>query len=287
MRRTFRLRDREISTDLPAFIMAILNATPDSLWEGSRTASDSRNALSFGIERAMALVADGADVIDIGGESSRPGSAYVSEEEELERVIPLIEGIRRRSGIPISVDTRKASVFRSALAAGADMLNDISALRDDPALAAAAAEAKVPVVLMHMRGNPLTMQENPGYRDVLAEVASWLRDRALFAEGAGIQREKIILDPGIGFGKRQEDNAALIDGLDRIAALGYPVMMALSRKSIIGNLTGRPVEGRLAGTLAANALSVLRGATWLRVHDPAETRDILAVLGGTAFRELP
>lgn len=274
----FALRRGEITTELPAFIMGILNATPDSFWEGSRAGASSAGASRTGIERALRLAEEGADVIDIGGESSRPGAAYVSEEEELERIIPIIEGIRRESAVPISVDTRKSAVFKAALEAGADMLNDISALSDDPAMAKTAAAAEAPVVLMHMQGNPKTMQENPRYSDVVSEVRSWLLERAAFAESAGIPHDRIILDPGIGFGKRHEDNLALIARLGSLAAAGYPVMMALSRKSSIGTITGRDAAGRLAGTLAANLISVQRGAAWLRVHDPAETRDTLAVM---------
>lgn len=276
---SFRLRDREITTDLPAFIMGILNTTPDSFWEGSRSAS-----VADSVERALRLAAAGADVIDIGGESSRPGSAYVSEAEELDRVIPVIEAIRMVSPVPISVDTRKSAVLRAAIAAGANMLNDISALADDPEMASLAASSGVAVVLMHMRGNPKTMQNDPSYGNVAIEVRDWLLSRAAFAQSAGIAGDRIILDPGIGFGKRHEDNLALVSALDTLVATGYPVMMALSRKKSIGIITGRDVEGRLAGTVAANLVSVLKGARWLRVHDVAETRDSLAVLKETAYR---
>ncbi len=278
---SFRLRDREITTGDPAFVMGILNATPDSFWEGSRTGGDAAGALEAGVARALALAAAGADVIDIGGESSRPGSAYVSEEEEISRVIPLIEGIRRESDVPISVDTRKSAVLRAAIAAGADMLNDISALTDDPEIARVAAETGTPVVLMHMKGTPKTMQENPSYDRVVDEVRDWLLGRAEAAERAGVARDRIVLDPGIGFGKRHEDNLALIADVASLASTGYPVMMALSRKSSVGIMTGREVGDRLAGTLAANLLAVRGGASWLRVHDVAETRDMLAVLRET------
>ncbi len=274
----FPFRDREIVTEYPAFVMGILNATPDSFWAGSRTGGESGRSVAAGVERALRLAQDGADVIDIGGESSRPGSAYVSEDEELSRVIPLIEGIRRESAVPLSVDTRKSSVLVAALAAGADMLNDISGLSDDPGMARVAAAENIPVVIMHMKGSPKTMQDSPAYDNALEEVAAWLAERASWAEAAGIRRDRIILDPGIGFGKRHEDNLSLIAGTRRIAAAGYPVMMALSRKSCIGTITSRDVPDRLAGTLAANILAVQRGATWLRVHDVAETRDSLAVL---------
>ncbi len=269
----FPLRDRPIETDLPAFVMGIVNATPDSFWESSRAAS-----AESCVELALSMAADGADIIDVGGESTRPGSAYVDEETEIARVVPVIRGIRARSGVPISVDTRKAAVMRAALDAGADVCNDISALEDDPTLAALVAEARIPVVLMHKRGSPQTMQTAPKYRDAVREVADYLFGRARYAESAGVAREKIILDPGIGFGKRYEDNLSLIAGLAEMTRGGYPVLMALSRKSCVGTMTGRSVDDRLAGTLAANVLAVQRGATFVRVHDVRETRDSLSVL---------
>jgi dihydropteroate synthase len=267
---------RIIESDLPALIMGILNATPDSFWEGSRTpdASDPER----GAERALALRAEGADVIDIGGESTRPGSAYVGEEEELARVIPLIKAIRKRSDVPISVDTRKARVLEAALGEGADILNDVSALEDDPAMASLAARAGIPVILMHRRGTPDSMQKNPSYGDPVREVTEELIARARYVQERGIARERIILDPGIGFGKRHADNVALIAGLAEIVRAGYPVLMALSRKSCIGEMTGRETRDRLPGTLAANLLAVQRGAFMLRVHDVGETRDMLRVL---------
>lgn len=273
---------RRIGTDLPAFVMAILNATPDSFWEGSRTPGSAgatgADAVARGADMALAFEADGADIIDIGGESTRPGSAYVTEEEELSRVIPLIKAIRKRSDVPISVDTRKARVLEAALAEGADMLNDVSALGDDPAMAPLAARARIPVILMHKRGSPGDMQVNPLYEDPVREVIAELLARARFAEDSGIARDRVILDPGIGFGKRHSDNVALIAGLAEIAATGYPVLMALSRKSVIGEMTSRAIEDRLAGTLAANLIAVQRGAFMLRVHDVRETCDALRVL---------
>lgn len=265
--------DRYITTELPALIMGVLNATPDSFWEGSRSVS-----VNEGIERALVMQGEGADIIDIGGESTRPGSRYVSIDEELERIIPVIEGIRRESRIPISVDTRKSAVMEAAFAAGADMVNDISALTDDPDLAALAARTGMTVILMHKQGVPATMQVNPTYTDVVSEVRGYLLERAAEAQKAGIPKDRIILDPGIGFGKRHEDNCALIAGLAEIANGGYPVLMALSRKSCIGTMTGRDTQDRLSGTLAANMLAVQNGAKVLRVHDVAQTRDMLMVL---------
>lgn len=267
---------RKIESELPALIMGILNATPDSFWEGSRALDAS--APERGVERALALRAEGADVIDIGGESTRPGSAYVGEEEELARVIPLIKAIRKRSDVPISIDTRKARVLEAALGEGADILNDVSALADDPAMAPLAARARIQVILMHRRGTPDSMQKDPSYGNTVREVTEELMARARYAEEKGIARERIILDPGIGFGKRHADNVALIAGLAEIARAGYPVLMALSRKSCIGEMTGRETRDRLPGTLAANLLAVQRGAFMLRVHDVGETRDMLRVL---------
>jgi dihydropteroate synthase len=231
-----------------------------------------------GVERALEMEADGADIIDIGGESSRPGSSYVDEAEELRRVIPLIKGIRKRSAVTISVDTRKAAVMREAIDAGADICNDISALEDDPSLASLVRDSLIPVILMHKQGIPETMQADPKYRDAVAEVKDYLFARAHLAEGIGIKRDKIILDPGIGFGKRYEDNRSLIAGLSSIAAGEYPVVAALSRKTCIGTMTGSDTRDRLAGTIAANMVAVQNGARIVRVHDVREHRDMLSVL---------
>jgi len=277
MRRSLPLSGgRVITTELPALVMGILNVTDDSFWEGSRFRST-----GAAVERALHLVEAGADIIDIGGESTRPGAQYVSTDEELERLVPVITRIRRESDIPVSLDTRKGTVLAAALEAGADMLNDISALEDDPAMAGIVARSGIPVILMHKQGTPGTMQNSPQYRDVLVEVKDYLFARAQFAEKAGIPREKIILDPGIGFGKDRSHNIALITGLAEIASGGYPVLMALSRKRVIGDITGRDAADRLAGTLAANLVSVYKGATLLRVHDVAETCDMLKVLRET------
>jgi len=270
---TLRLANREIRTERAALLMGILNVTPDSFWESSRVLS-----VEAGVERTLAMEADGADIIDIGGESSRPGSAYVDEAEELRRVIPLIKGIRKHSAVPISVDTRKASVMREAIDSGADICNDISALEDDPSLASLVRDSGIPIILMHKQGIPESMQANPLYFDTVAEVKSYLFARALFAESAGIARNKIILDPGIGFGKRYEDNCSLIAGLASITSGEYPVLVALSRKTCIGKMTGSDTRDRLAGTIAANMLVVQRGAKIVRVHDVRENRDMLSVL---------
>lgn len=254
-------------------LMGVINATPDSFYPASRGVD-----LEGGLARAMTLVEEGADILDIGGESSRPGSNYLKASEERRRVIPLIKAIRRRSGIPISVDTRKGEVARAALEAGANIINDISALTDDPSLKKLAAEAGVPVVLMHKRGSPANMQDNPSYEDPVEEVLEELLEAAAQALKGGVQPEKIILDPGIGFGKRQQDNLALFKGIPRLKEAGYPLLIGASRKSFIGNITGKPVGERLIGSVAVNFYAALRGADILRVHDVAETLEALRIL---------
>jgi dihydropteroate synthase len=255
----------------PFAVMAIVNVTPDSFFAPSRRAAarDARDA-------ALAAFAAGAAVVDIGGESTRPGSAAVSAEEELERVVPAIAAIRAECDLPISVDTKKAAVARAALAAGADIVNDVAALADG-GMAEAAAAAGAAVVLMHMKGEPGTMQDAPSYADCAAEVGDFLAAAALKALAAGIPRGAIALDPGIGFGKRLSDNLSLLARLDELAALGYPLLVGLSRKSFVGAITGRAPEGRLAGSLGAACAAYSRGARLFRVHDTAETVDALAL----------
>jgi len=255
-------------------IMGILNATPDSFYEGSRSFDSVEGA-----ERAVRMVADGADILDIGGESTRPGSEVVPLEVELKRVLPLVKAIRNQTDIPISIDTRKAEVVRQAFDAGADIINDVSALTDDPAMVDTAVGLRAPVVLMHMQGTPLTMQENPYYDDVLREVTGELAERAAEVERRGLPRSHIVIDPGIGFGKRVQDNLDLIRGIPKIREIGYPVLIGLSRKGFLGHLTaGRPTDERLAATIAANAYAVLAGADILRVHDVREANDMKRVL---------
>jgi len=228
-------------------------------------------------ERAFAAEEDGAAIIDFGGESSRPGSAGVSVEEELRRVIPAIEAFKKKSRLPVSVDTRKTAVARAALDAGADIVNDISAL-GDYGMAQLCAGRGAPVILVHMKGNPADMQDSPFYDDVFGEVKSFLLAAAGKAAGAGIPPENIILDPGFGFGKRTEDNLVLMARLAEIGLTGYPLMAGISRKSFIGEITGRSAEGNLAGTLTANAAAVMGGADIIRVHDAAEHRDLVKML---------
>lgn len=275
------LANRILTTEKPAYIMAIVNCTPDSFWESSRSYSPSRAA-----EKALEHFESGADIVDIGGESSRPGSDYVSADEQIRRIVPVIEEIRRRSSGVISVDTRLLSVMKAARQAGADILNDISALEDDTNLASFAASEKIPVILMHKRGTPLIMQRNTDYTDVVRDIASYLADRIEYAVSEGIAPEKIIVDSGVGFGKDRAANISLIRSgavmLDLIEErTGRRIMhnlMGLSRKTVIGEITGRETSARLAGSLAANMIAVQKGYSLLRVHDTSETADMLRVL---------
>jgi dihydropteroate synthase len=254
--------------------MGVVNVTPDSFSDGGRFL-DPKAA----IDRGNALIQEGADILDIGAESSRPGAQGVSAEEELSRLMPVLEGLSG-CAIPVSVDTVKPEVMRAAIAAGASMINDIGALRSPGALQAAA-ESDVAVCLMHMQGEPRSMQQQPRYRDVVAEVGAFLAERVAAAEGAGIARERVVVDPGFGFGKTMEHNFELLRHLDLIAAPGLPVMVGWSRKSTLGAITGRAAGDRLPGSLAAALLAVERGATIVRVHDVGATRDALAVLQAT------
>ncbi len=273
------------------FVMGVINCTPDSFYPGSR-----RPALEAALEAARSMIAAGAHILDVGGESTRPGSDPVPLGEEIRRVVPVLQAIRRESEILLSVDTRKPEVAEAALAAGADILNDVSALRADragegkepagaPGMAALAASHGLPLVLMHMRGEPRTMQVEPHYEDVVSEVLAELGAAVQFASSAGVER--LIVDPGIGFGKRLQDNLCLLKNLGALRALGCPVLIGLSRKSFLGAVTGAPVEGRLAATIAADTLAILSGADIVRVHDVREAvetvRLVQAVLG-TACR---
>ena len=257
-------------------VMGVINVTPDSFYDGGRFAEP-----AAALSRAHALLADGADILDIGGESTRPGAAPTPDSEELARVIPLIERLRDgcdERGVPLSVDTRKPAVMRAAIAAGACMINDISALRAPGAIdAVAGSGVQVAVCLMHMQGEPETMQQDAAYSDVVAEVTAFLAGRATACVAAGIARERIVVDPGFGFGKTVEHNLTLLRRLEAMVALGYPVLVGLSRKSTIGALTGRDVGERMAGSVAAALAAVARGATIVRTHDVRETVDALKV----------
>jgi dihydropteroate synthase len=260
--------------------MGIVNVTPDSFSDGGRH-FDPVRALSH----ARALMLDGADIVDVGGESTRPGSAPVSEQEETDRVLPIVERLVDDGAI-VSIDTMKPAVMRAAIDAGASMVNDVRALREPGALEAVLA-SDVAVCLMHMQGEPRTMQEAPEYDDVVRDVGDFLLARALACEEAGIARDRLVVDPGFGFGKAFEHNLDLLRRLPEIVALGYPVLAGLSRKSTIGRLTNRDVDDRLAGSLAAALAAVERGASIVRVHDVRETVDALAVWRALAHDEVP
>jgi len=271
-----RTRSGAVPLDRVA-LMGVLNATPDSFSDGGRLASPARAA-----EAAAAMVAEGAVLLDVGAESTRPGAAPVAAEEELRRLLPVLRAVRAAVGVPLSVDTRKAAVARAALDAGADLVNDVSAGRD-PEMLALCAAAGVPVVLMHMRGVPATMQRRPRYRNVVAEVATFLAARAAAARRAGVAADAIVVDPGIGFGKTVAHNLALLRHVDVIAALGYPVLVGVSRKAFLGALLGgAPPTGRLFGGAAAVALAVAGGARILRVHDVAAMREAAVVAEAVA-----
>jgi len=256
----------------PALVMAIVNCNDDSFYAPSRALGHEA------VEKALAAEGEGASIVDFGAESSRPGAGYISAEEELARLLPVIEAFRKRSSLPVSVDTRKAVVAGAVLDAGADIINDISGLQGDPALARTCAERGAAVVLMHKKGVPLTMQENPYYEDLAGELRSWFKLAVERAVGAGIAPEKIILDPGIGFGKSLRDNLEILKSLVEILGKDYPVLIGLSRKSFIGEITGRSGVERLAGTLAANAAAIIGGANIIRVHDVKEHADLAKIL---------
>jgi len=248
--------------------MGVVNITPDSFSDGGRFLEP-----HAAVHHARKLAEDGADLIDIGGESTRPGAAPVSEAEELQRILPVLEKL---SDLPISVDTRRPAVMKAALEAGASMINDVQALQAPGALDAVR-KSQCAVCLMHMKGQPATMQQEPHYDDVVTEVKGFLRSRIAAAEGAGIARERIVVDPGFGFGKTAAHNLKLLARLAEFQELGVPLAAGLSRKSTLGKITGRAVEERLAGSLAMALVALQRGATILRVHDVRETRDVIAV----------
>ena len=268
---TFQTLDcggRPLALDRPR-IMGIVNLTPDSFSDGGVLAD-----VEAATGHALALAAQGADILDLGGESTRPGATAVSLEEELRRVIPVIEALRERTRLPISIDTSKPEVMRAAVAAGAGMINDVHALGRDGAMDAAA-ELGVPVCLMHMQGEPATMQDEPRYDDVVAEVHGFFTQRLFACQMAGIDRKKIIVDPGFGFGKTLEHNLRLLRQLSRLVELGVPVLAGLSRKGMIGTITGREMDQRVVGSAVAALIAVQNGAGIVRVHDVAATRDAL------------
>jgi dihydropteroate synthase len=252
-------------------VMGVLNVTPDSFSDGGDFLT-----LDKALRRAECMVQEGADVLDIGGESTRPGASSVPVQEEIDRVAPLIEALYARVSLPISIDTSKPEVMHAAVGAGAGMINDVCALRAPGALEVAVVTG-VPVCLMHMRGEPGTMQMAPEYRDVVYEVKDFLQRRVDVCVTAGIASARLLVDPGFGFGKTLAHNLGLLSGLEVLCSLGLPILVGLSRKSMIGALTGRPVSQRLAGSLAAAVIAVERGARLVRVHDVAPTVDALRV----------
>lgn len=256
--------------------MGILNTTPDSFSDGGLW-TDRDDA----IRHAAAMAADGADLIDVGGESTRPGAAAVPVQQELDRVVPVIEAVVRETGLPVSVDTSKPAVMEAAVAAGAGMINDVYALRREGALAMAA-KLGVPVCVMHMQGEPGNMQQEPHYEDVVEEVSRFLLGRAAACETAGIPGENILIDPGFGFGKTYEHNVQLFQALPQICRIGYPVLAGVSRKAMLGAITSKPVTERTAASVAAALLAVQAGASVVRVHDVAETVDALKVMQALA-----
>jgi len=260
LREWVRKRDRVL-------VMGVLNVTPDSFYDGG-----AHTTVSGALDRALQMIEEGADLIDVGGASSRPGSCRVSASEELERIGPVVEGIRARSHVLLSVDTTWAEVARQAIVAGAQVVNDISALRFDPDLASVVAEAGAFLVLMHMQGEPGTMQVAPSYVDPVAEISAFLEERMRAAQSAGVPCGRLIVDPGIGFGKRLEHNLAILRGLEAFTTLGAPVLVGLSRKAFLGEILGLAPHERLEGTIAANAVAVARGADIIRVHDVKEGR---------------
>ena len=262
------LKTRHGNVDLSrrSVIMGILNITPDSFYDGGR-----RGDVTRAVRDGIAMVEAGAAIIDIGGESTRPGSRPVSEDEEAARVLPVLHGLRREVEVPISIDTYKSQVAQAALQAGADIINDISALRFDPEMISVVAREQVPIILMHMQGTPRTMQAEPRYDDVVREVRDFLAAQLTEALRRGVAQQAIVIDPGIGFGKTLEHNLALLRGLPALAALGAPLLVGASRKAFIGKVLGLDADERLEGSLAAAVAAILNGANILRVHDVRET----------------
>jgi len=252
-------------------IMGILNVTPDSFSDGGEF-----DRVDAAVCHALEMQAQGASIIDIGGESTRPGAQAVGVAQEIDRVVPVIEAIRRQSEIPISIDTSKPEVMKAAVSAGANLINDVNALRAEGAVECCA-ELAVPVCLMHMQGEPRTMQQNPEYEDVVVDVRDFLLERAQLCMDAGIAASHILLDPGFGFGKTLEHNLQLLARLDRLCTLDFPILVGVSRKSMFGAILDKPVEQRLIASVAGAVVAYGKGARWFRVHDVAETSDALKV----------
>ena len=271
---TWQLRDRTLTPGTPPLVMGILNVTPDSFSDGGQF-PDTDAAVSH----ALRLIEQGADLLDIGGESTRPGSQPVALEEELSRVLPVIRRLAALTSTPLSVDTNKAEVARQVLEAGAHIINDITALAGDPAMPEVVRSHRAGVILMHMQGTPATMQVEPRYNDVVAEVNNFLEARLQACIDLGIAASQVVLDPGIGFGKTTEHNLRLLAHLEELQRLGRPVCLGVSRKGFLGKILGRPLSQRLAGSLAAACFALVRGSAQIvRVHDVAETRDVVMLL---------
>lgn len=276
--RWIRIGSKRIPLGVRPLVMGVLNVTPDSFSDGGRFVSP-QNAL----DQIQHMIDAGADMIDVGAESSKPGSIGISVEEELRRLQPVLEGFGKHCQVPLSIDTKKAVVAKRALEWGVDIINDISALQFDSDMGYVVAEAQAGVVLMHMQGDPATMQKSCHYDNVVADVKKFLKDRIDVAESYGIRREQILLDPGIGFGKTTEHNLRLMNGLDAFESLGQPILVGVSNKSFIGTVLNRPVTERIMGTAAAVATAVLRGANIIRVHEVEQMRDV--VMMTTAIKQ--
>ena len=279
--RILKIGDKSFNIDKKTIIMGVLNVTPDSFSDGGDFYKK-----KDAIDHAIQMKKDGADIIDIGGESTRPGSKPVSAEEELRRILPILEELKDNIDIPISIDTYKSKVAKKTLDSGASMINDISALRYDRKLAGIISDYNATICLMHMKGTPNNMQKNPVYNDVIKEIYDFLKKRILYAKSKGINDEKIIIDPGIGFGKRTggviEDNCEIIRRLDEFKNLGYPLLIGTSRKSFIGNILGKnkmlPVEKRLDGSIISALISIVNGADIIRVHDVKQTKKYATIV---------
>ena len=279
-----KIGNKDFEIGKRTIIMGILNVTPDSFSDGGKFYST-----DVAVKHVIQMEKEGADIIDIGGESTRPGSKAISLNEEMNRVIPVVEELVKKIKIPISVDTYKSEIAKKALDLGASMINDISALRGDKNLASVVADYNVPICLMHMKGEPRNMQINPVYDDVVREIHDFLKERSEYAISSGIKKEDIIIDPGIGFGKRTgkgiEDNCEILRRLSELKDLGFPIMIGASRKTFIGNICGDdkplPVTDRLEGSLAAACLAVANGANIVRVHDVKETRRCIDIVDYT------
>jgi len=256
--------------------MGVLNVTPDSFSDGGRFFDYDR-----AVARALEMAREGADIIDIGGESTRPGSAGVSAAEELKRVLPVVEAVAAKAGIPVSIDTRKSEVAEEALKAGASVVNDVSGLRHDSGMADVAVKYGASIIVMHMKGAPENMQSNPAYTDLIGEITGFLKESIEIAKRAGVAEEDIIIDPGIGFGKTVEHNLTILNRLGEFKVLKRPICVGVSRKSFIGKLlNGAPADARLSGTLAAAVIAIMKGADILRVHDVKEAKEAAVVADG-------